>query len=130
MHQISYILAGIAFADLILAGFVAFPGCNVRTANETACRYQIAAFCTAIENYRRDTGQYPLGTNALLSLVQRPDNCQHWRGPYLQDLIPKDPWAADYVYACPGRHNPRSYDVCSSGPPGENAVVGNWEAKR
>ena len=41
-----------------------------------------------------------------MDLVQQPRDAQNWRGPYLQPMIPKDPWGNDYIYECPGRHNP------------------------
>ena len=31
------------------------------------------------------------------------------------DAIPKDPWGNDYLYVCPGTHNPASYDLMSMG---------------
>ena len=46
------------------------------------------------------------------------------------DSIPQDPWHNDYIYECPGRHNPSSYDISSLGPPGDNMVIGNWTMKR
>ena len=56
-----------------------------------------------------------------MDLIQQPRDAQNWRGPYLQsDSIPKDPWGNDYIYECPGRHNPTSYDISSLGPPGDN----------
>jgi len=30
--------------------------------------------------------------------------------------VPKDPWASDYIYRCPGLKNPSGYDLYSAGP--------------
>ena len=52
-----------------------------------------------------------------------------WHGPYLES-IPKDPWNSDYVYECPGKHNPNSYDIYSQGTPGAQNPIGNWQASK
>jgi general secretion pathway protein G len=78
-----------------------------------------------------DNGFYPKGKNGLIDLIQQPRDAQNWRGPYLQsDSIPKDPWGNEYIYECPGRHNPSSYDLSSQGFPGDNEVIANWTTKR
>ncbi len=102
-----------------------------RQAEIAAVQTQIAAFKTALDNYEVDNGYYPKGRNGLQDLIVQPRDAQSWRGPYLSsDAVPKDPWGNDYIYECPGRHNPTSYDLSSAGPPGENTVIGNWTVRR
>ena len=116
----------------ILAAIV-LPRFTNRTkqAQIAATQTQIATFKTALDAYEVDNGYYPRGRNGLMDLIQQPRDAQNWRGPYLQsDAIPKDPWGNDYIYECPGRHNPTSYDLSSPGPPGENMIIGNWTVKR
>jgi general secretion pathway protein G len=116
----------------ILAAIV-LPRFTNRTkqAQIAATQTQIATFKTALDAFEVDNGYYPKGKNGLMDLVQQPRDTQNWRGPYLQsDSIPKDPWGNDYIYECPGRHNSTSYDLSSSGPPGENTVIANWTTKR
>jgi general secretion pathway protein G len=116
----------------ILAAIV-LPRFTNRTkqAQIAATQTQIATFKTALDAYEVDNGYYPKGKNGLLDLIQQPRDSQNWRGPYIQsDTIPKDPWGNEYIYECPGRHNPSSYDLSSQGPPGDNAVIGNWTVKR
>ncbi len=116
----------------ILAAIV-LPRFTNRTkqAQIAATQTQIATFKTALDAYEVDNGYYPKGRNGLADLIQQPRDSQNWRGPYLQaDAIPKDPWGNEYIYECPGRHNPTSYDISSQGPPGENNVIGNWTIKR
>jgi general secretion pathway protein G len=116
----------------ILAAIV-LPRFTNRTkqAQVAATQTQIATFKTALDAYEVDNGYYPKGKNGLMDLIQQPRDSQNWRGPYLQaDAIPKDPWGNDYIYECPGRHNPTSYDISSLGPPLDNMVIGNWTVKR
>jgi general secretion pathway protein G len=116
----------------ILAAIV-LPKFGKRTlqAQMAATQTQIASFKTALDAYEVDNGFYPRGKNGLMDLIQQPRDAQNWRGPYISsDSIPKDPWGNDYIYECPGRHNPTSFDLSSQGPPGENTVIANWSIKR
>jgi len=104
---------------------------RTKQAQIAATQTQISTFKTALDAFEVDNGYYPKGKNGLMDLIQQPRDAQNWRGPYLQsDSIPKDPWGNDYIYECPGRHNPTSYDLSSLGPPGENMVIANWTVKR
>jgi general secretion pathway protein G len=115
----------------ILAAIVV-PRFSGRTeqAKQRAAETQISTFKTALDGFEVDTGSYPKGKNGLLDLLQQPRNAQNWRGPYLQtDRVPVDPWNNPYIYECPGRHNPTSYDLSSAGPdgrPGTEDDVANW----
>ena len=116
----------------ILAAIV-LPRFTNRTkqAQVAAVQTQIATIKTALDAYEVDNGYYPKGKNGLMDLIQQPRDAQNWRGPYLSaDAIPKDPWGNEYIYECPGRHNPSSYDVSSQGPPGDNTLIANWTIKR
>ena len=96
-------------------------------AKEQAARTQITTFRTALDAYEVDNGGYPRGRNGLQDLIVQPRDSQNWRGPYLQsDRIPTDPWGGEYIYECPGKHNPASYDLSSAGPPGANTPIANW----
>jgi general secretion pathway protein G len=117
----------------ILAAIVV-PKFSGRTeqARITAAESQIATFGTALDAFEVDVGRYPKGRNGLMDLVSAPRDAQNWRGPYMKNDIPKDPWGNDYVYECPGKNNPSSYDLYSMGPDGragsEDDVV-NWKRK-
>lgn len=81
----------------LLAGLVApqffgrVDGSKVQTA-ET----QVKMLKMAIQTYRLDVGQYP---KALDDLATRPSSAGSlWRGPYLDDAIPLDPWNKSYQY--------------------------------
>jgi len=117
----------------ILAAIVVpkFTG-RTEQARITATQTQIASFATALDAYEVDNGNYPKGKNGLMDLVEQPRDTQNWRGPYLKD-IPKDPWNNEYIYECPGRHNPSSYDLMSVGPDARSGTeddITNWQNKR
>jgi len=116
----------------ILAAIV-LPRFTNRTkqAQIAAAQTQISTFKTALDAFEVDNGYYPKGKSGLHDLIAAPRDAQNWRGPYLQaDSVPKDPWGNDYIYECPGRHNPTSYDLSSMGPPGEDTVIGNWTSQK
>ena len=118
----------------ILAAIVV-PKFSGRTeqARLTAAQSQIATFGTALDAFEVDNGFYPKGKNGLVDLVQAPRDAQSWRGPYLKSEIPMDPWGHPYVYECPGKHNPSSYDIMSMGPDGRAGNeddVCNWQQRR
>ena len=118
----------------ILAAIVV-PKFSGRTeqARQTAAVSQIATFGTALDAFEVDTGHYPRGRNGLLELVQQPRDAQNWKGPYMKNEIPNDPWGAPYVYECPGKNNPSSYDLMSAGPDGRAGTeddVTNWQSRR
>ena len=84
---------------------------------------------TALDAFEVDNGYFPKGRNGLNDLVQQPRDTTSWHGPYM-DTIPKDPWGNEYIYECPGKHNPASYDISSQGSPGANTPIGNWDTTK
>lgn len=117
----------------VLAAIVVpkFAG-RTEQARVTAAQTQISSFSTALDAFEVDNGRYPSGKNGLQDLVTQPRDAQRWHGPYLKD-IPKDPWNNDYIYECPGRHNPGSYDLMSMGADGRaggDDDVTNWQQKK
>jgi len=118
----------------ILAAIVV-PKFSGRTeqARQTAAQSQIATFGTALDAFEVDNGYYPKGKNGLADLVQQPRDAQSWKGPYLKGEIPNDPWGHPYIYECPGKHNPTSYDLMSFGFDGRAGTeddLTNWGTKR
>jgi len=86
-----------------------------------------------LDLFETDNGSYPTteqGLSALLKKPSAPPVPPNWRGPYLKkNEIPKDPWGNPYVYACPGTHNPESYDLFSYGKDGAEGGgddIVNW----
>ncbi|MGA2748050.1 MAG: type II secretion system major pseudopilin GspG [Verrucomicrobiota bacterium] len=109
----------------ILAGIV-LPKMAGRTeqARHTAALTQISAFGTALGAYEVDMGGYPA---TLAELWNAPRDAHNWHGPYMDKPVINDPWGKPWIYQCPGRHNPKGYDLSSGGPDGRsNDELSNW----
>jgi general secretion pathway protein G len=118
----------------ILAAIVV-PKFSGRTeqARITAAQTQIANFGTALDAFEVDMGYYPKGKSGLNELFEQPRDAKNWRGPYLKTEIPKDPWGNEYIYECPGKQNPNSYDLMSMGPDGRvggDDDITNWQQEK
>jgi general secretion pathway protein G len=113
---------------IIVAGIV-LPRFNSRRplARLKAAKAQISSLGTALAAFQVDNGHFPRGANGLMELTQRPPGATNWHGPYLERSVPPDPWGHAYIYECPGRHNPQSYDLSSISPDGQQ--ICNWPQK-
>ena len=85
----------------------------------------------ALRLYEVDNGRYPSTAQGLEALMVKPTSAPtpaNWKGPYIESK-PLDPWKRSYVYAYPGTHPPRDYDLTSLGPNEEDSSddVTNWE---
>jgi len=120
------ILAGIVLPSMVGRG---------QQARISAAKADIATFKTALGMFEVDNGFFPKGRTGLQALVQKPSNAQNWHGPYLADktTVPPDLWGNPYVYECPGKHNPTSFDIMSMGPDGRiggDDDVCNWTIQK
>ncbi len=111
---------------------------NVSDAKLTAARAQIENFGLALDAYRLDNDYYPSTAQGLTSLRRKPDGnpvARGWRGPYVRQDIPLDPWDRAYTYRSPGDSSPGSYDLLSlgrdgqPGGEGEDADIVSWRAE-
>jgi general secretion pathway protein G len=121
-------LAVVAVIALVVVLVIAIrPRRGDSGAQWVATMSQVAAFKTALEAFRLDTGAYPSGTNGLDALVRPAQGTTNWRGPYME-RIPKDPWGCDYNYSCPGSHSASGYpyDLYSPGAAKTEHPVANW----
>lgn len=87
---------------------------QVSRSEVTTARAQIEALEKALQAYRIDTGHFPTTSQGLRALVAQPGDESRWRGPYLQDDVPADPWGSAYQYRTPGA-NGRDYELRSFG---------------
>ena len=66
---------------------------------------QVKMLKGALETLRLDTGRFPTEAEGLSLLNTAPtaENLKgRWRGPYLDEDLPKDPWGNPYQYSVPG----------------------------
>ena len=101
-------------------------------ARQTAARAQINGFMTALGAYKLDTSTFPTTEQGLGALRTAPAGVTLWKGPYLPQEVPMDPWSKPYVYKYPGEHGDEP-DIISFGadgaPGGEdiNADILSWK---
>ena len=59
---------------------------------------QVRMLKSAMGTFRLDDGRYPTTEEGLVALAFKPASLNRWRGPYVEDLVPNDPWGNPYVY--------------------------------
>ncbi len=87
-----------------------------KNAFQDTARTQITQFKQALDLYRLDVGSFPSEQQGLEVLHTPPSdlsNPQKWRGPYLKDAIPKDPWDMPYKYTIVDAN---TVQISSAGP--------------
>ena len=108
---------------------------NVGEARRNSARSQIQILALALDAYRLDNDAFPTtdqGLEALRTMPVSGEPPANWKGPYLRQLVPIDPWGRPYVYTGPGLVNPNSYDLYTLGKDGkpggegEDADITSW----
>jgi general secretion pathway protein G len=96
----------------------------------TAAQTQITSISTALDSFEVDNGFYPPSGEGITQLATKPDTATNWRGPYLKQGVPNDPWGSPYLYEFPGKNNAQGYDLSSMGPDaraGNEDDIKNWK---
>ena len=94
-------------------------------ARVSVAKQSIERLSSVLDLYDLDMGSYPTTEQGLAALVKRPAGAENWNGPYLKgDTVPLDPWSRTYVYRSPSERAQHDYDLCSSGPNGEQNQAG------
>lgn len=81
----------------------------------------------AIETFRLEVGRLPTTDEGLEALVKPPADERakaRWRGPYLDEALPVDPWDNPYQYSTPGRDG-LPFALYSFGADGKAGGEGN-----
>lgn len=100
---------------------------NVDKSKVTTATTQAKMLRGAIENLRLDIGRYPTAEEGLSLLSKAPADAAlagRWRGPYLEDALPLDPWNNAYQYALPGQ-NGQGFALYSFGSDGQRGGEGD-----
>jgi general secretion pathway protein G len=87
------------------------------TAKVTTTETQVRMLKSALDTLRLDLGRYPTTEEGLDLLVNPPADEElrtRWRGPYLDNGLPKDPWGHAYVYSYVGS-NAQPFALYSNG---------------
>lgn len=74
---------------------------RVDTSKVTAADTQIRMLKASIETMRLDIGRFPTQEEGLQLLMRAPQDeriARKWRGPYLAEDVPLDPWGNAYIY--------------------------------
>ncbi len=87
---------------------------------------QIKMFKGSLETFRLDVGRFPTQAEGLAALNNAPTEERakaRWRGPYLDQDLPRDPWDNVYVYSLPGA-NGQPFALYSLGADGKRGGEG------
>lgn len=90
---------------------------NVDTAKEQRVDTDIQAITTQLKMYEMQNYNFPTTEQGLAALVKRPatePQPRKWR--QLMQSVPLDPWGTEYQYVCPGKRDPKGFDLYSLGP--------------
>ena len=81
----------------------------------------------ALETMRLDIGRFPTQDEGLQLLTAAPVDDRikaRWRGPYLDEEVPLDPWKNPYQYSLPGT-GAQPYALYSFGADGKRGGEGD-----
>lgn len=87
---------------------------------------QVRMLRGALETMRLDIGRFPTAEEGLALLVtppQDPKIASRWKGPYLDEALPSDPWENPYQFALrpSANHSFSLYSLGADGKPGGEA---------
>ncbi len=94
---------------------------NVDKAKVETAKIQIKTLKGTLQTLRLDIGQIPTNEEGLALLKNPPTDenlKQFWKGPYLEEDLPLDPWHNSYQYSVPGANN-RPFALYSLGADGK-----------
>ena len=122
----------VVLAIIALIGALVGPALLSQTeeAKVKAADAQVKMLRGSLLTYRLDVGQFPSTGQGLAALNDAPQEvAEYWRGPYLDDDVPLDPWRTPYVYEFPAetRHGFALYSLGADATPGgdgTNADIG------
>lgn len=100
---------------------------NIDRSKVQTAATQVKLLRGAIETMRLDLGVYPTPEQGLALLVTPPTDeklRRRWRGPYLEEAVPMDPWGNPYQYVVPGPDG-RPFGIFSFGADGKAGGEGN-----
>jgi len=103
---------------------------RVDTSKVSAANTQARVLKTSLDTMRLDIGRYPTKEEGLNILNTAPTDermARRWRGPYLAEDVPLDPWGNPYQYLPENDTSIALFSLGADGKPGgdgNNADVG------
>lgn len=129
--QVGFTLLEMLVVLVIIGMLVSLVGprlfSKVDSAKVQTAMTQVKLLRGAIETMRLDLGVYPNVEQGLSLLVTPPTDeklRKRWKGPYLEDALPADPWGNPYQYVVPGPEG-RPFGIYSFGADGKQGGEGN-----
>ena len=129
--EVGFTLLEMLVVMVIIGMLAAFIGPklfgNVEKAAVTAATAQVKSLRGTVETFRLDVGRYPTAQEGLAVLNKAPSDAPaaaRWRGPYLDDALPLDPWKNAYQYSLPGA-NGQPFALYSYGNDGKRGGEGD-----
>ena len=101
---------------------------KVDTARVQTATAQIKLLRGAIETMRLDIHVYPTAEQGLNLLVVPPSDSalkQKWKGPYLEEDVPLDPWGKPYQYELDELTGGKRFVIYSFGADGKPGGAGD-----
>ena len=125
------IMLVVAIIALLLGAGFMMIGDKISIGRDARLQADFSSFDSNLKTYEMMNGFLPSTEQGLQALVTKPTtDPQPTRWYQMMDHLPQDPWNRDYVYVCPGKHNPQSYDIYSKGKDGIADTAddrGNWK---
>ncbi|MDX2221966.1 MAG: type II secretion system major pseudopilin GspG [Rhodospirillaceae bacterium] len=98
---------------------------RVDTSKVTTADTQVRMLKGALDTMRLDIGRFPSKEEGLDLLMSAPKDdtlARRWRGPYLTEAIPLDPWGNPYQYGPDTSVSVILYSYGADGRPGGEGV--------
>lgn len=98
---------------------------RVDTSKVSAAETQVRMLKGALDTMRLDIGRFPTKEEGLTLLMAPPKDermARRWRGPYLTESVPLDPWGNAYQYAPDSAVAVLLYSFGADGQAGGNGI--------
>ena len=94
-------------------------------ANARRAETDVKVLRAALRMYRLNIGSFPTTDAGLAALLRSPEGLdEYWRGPYIDEHLPLDPWGRAYRYESPV-DKLQGFYLYSLGADGEQGGSGN-----